>query len=61
MSTTERLIADFACVSNPFYVDGIFAKGVVNPGANFSTPYCRYVPTGRHENVGWSWRGPQPY
>ena len=32
MSTTERLIADFACLSNPFYIAGIFPKGVVNPG-----------------------------
>ena len=46
---TERLIADFACL-DPVYVDGIFAEGVMNLGANFATPYFRWTPTGRAGN-----------
>jgi hypothetical protein len=46
---TERLIADFACL-DPVYVDGIFAEGVMNLGANFATPYFRWAPRGRGDN-----------
>jgi len=46
---TERLIADFACLDS-VYVDGIFAEGVMNLGANFATPYFRWTPTGRAGN-----------
>jgi len=46
---TERLFADFACL-DPVYVDGIFAEGVMNLGANFATPYFRWSPCGRAGN-----------
>jgi hypothetical protein len=44
MSTTDRLVADLACL-DPVYVDGIILEGVANLGPNFTTPFFRWVPT----------------
>ena len=46
----DRLLADFACL-DPVYVDGIFTEGVTNLGANFITPYFRWMPINTENGV----------
>jgi hypothetical protein len=50
MSGDDNLLGEFACL-DPVYVDGVFTEGVVSLGANFATPFFRWIPSMREGHV----------